>query len=126
MVRFQAWLLLGAAQAALGSVTLASPAEAQEAPAASAPAPAIAAAMVDEVVVTGVRGRPRTIANSPVPIDVISPTQLTQTGKAGLKQVLATVIPSLTLAAQNGGGTSASVAPYAVEGLTGDYVLVLV
>ncbi len=82
--------------------------------------------MIDEVVVTGVRGHPRTIANSPVPIDVISPAQLTQTGKVGLKQVLATVIPSLTLAAQNGGGTSASVAPYAVEGLTGDYVLVLV
>ncbi len=83
-------------------------------------------AMVDEVVVTGVRGRPRTVADSPVPIDIISPAQLTNTGKAGLKQILSTVIPSLTLAAQNGGGTSASVSPYAVEGLTGDYVLVLV
>lgn len=85
-----------------------------------------ATSTVDTVVVTGVRGRPRTIANSPVPIDIVSATQLTATGRTGLKQILSNVIPSLTLAAQNGGGTSASVPPFAVEGLTGDYVLVLV
>ncbi len=87
---------------------------------AAAPAP------VEEVVVTGVRGRARTDVQSPVPIDVIPAAELVDTGRAGLKQILATAIPSLTLPAQNGGGTSASVAPYAVEGLTGDYVLVLV
>ncbi|HKR90501.1 MAG TPA: TonB-dependent receptor, partial [Phenylobacterium sp.] len=80
-----------------------------------------------ELVVTGLRGgKPRSIADSPVPIDVISPAQITQTGRAGLKQILAAAIPSLTLPAQNGGGTSASVPPFAVQGLTGDYVLVLV
>ncbi|HEX4182868.1 MAG TPA: TonB-dependent receptor [Caulobacteraceae bacterium] len=83
-------------------------------------------AAVDEVVVTGLRGKPRTIANSPVPIDIISAPQLTRTGRVGLKAILSTTIPSLTMPAQNGGGTSASVPPYAVEGLTGDYVLVLV
>ena len=84
------------------------------------------AAEVDEIIVTGVRGQSRTIANSPVPITIIGSAQLTQTGRSGLKQILSTVIPSLTVPAQNGGGTSASVPPYAVEGLTGDYVLVLV
>ena len=85
-----------------------------------------AADAIIEVVVTGVRGHPRTIASSPVPIDIISASQINATGKAGLKEILSTVIPSLSLPAQNGGGTSASVRPYAVEGLTGDYVLVLI
>lgn len=82
---------------------------------------------LDELVVTGVRGsQPRTVASSPVPIDIISAEQITATGKSGLKAILSSVIPSLSLPAQNGGGTSASVPPYTVRGLTGDYVLVLV
>ena len=88
---------------------------------------ATAGDQINEMVVTGVRGsQPRTVANSPVPIDLISAEQLTATGKTGLKEILSSVIPSLTLPAQNGGGTSASVQPYTVRGLTGDYVLVLV
>ncbi len=97
-----------------------------EASVADAGAPAVED-QINEVVVTGVRGaQPRTIANSPVPIDIISSEQLSATGKTGLKEILSSVIPSLTLPAQNGGGTSASAQPYTVRGLTGDYVLVLV
>jgi iron complex outermembrane receptor protein len=68
----------------------------------------------------------RTVEDSPVPIDIISTTQITATGKTGLKAILAAAIPSLSLPAQNGGGTSASVPPFTVRGLSGDYVLVLV
>lgn len=120
--------LAGAAFAGLGVVTLAGPALADAARPGNGALDAgpDTAVSVDEVVVTGVRGRPRTIADSPVPIDIVSGAQLSATGKSGLKQILSTVIPSLTLPAQNGGGTSASVPPFAVEGLTGDYVLVLV
>jgi iron complex outermembrane receptor protein len=82
---------------------------------------------INDLVVTGVRGsQPLTIASSPVPIDIINAEQITATGKVGLKEILSSVIPSFTLPAQNGGGTSASVPPYTVRGLTGDYVLVLV
>ena len=116
--------LAGAAPAALAAA-LAAPAAAQQTPSTSATTEASVAG-VAEVVVTGLRGQPRTIADSPVPIDVVSPAQLTATGRVGLKAILANAIPSLTLPAQNGGGTSASVPPYAVQGLTGDYVLVLV
>jgi iron complex outermembrane receptor protein len=107
-----------------------------DAPAAATPADAepgagtsggSSAGDLDELVVTGVRGsQPRTIASSPVPIDIISADQITATGKVGLKEILSSVMPSFTLPAQNGGGTSASVPPYTVRGLTGDYVLVLV
>jgi iron complex outermembrane receptor protein len=124
----RARLLVGAAPALLAALTAATCGHAAETAGAPAAADAASAesSAVEEVVVTGVRGQPRTIANSPVPIDIIGAATLTQTGRAGLKEILSTTIPSLTLPAQNGGGTSASVPPYAVEGLTGDYVLVLV
>jgi len=79
------------------------------------------------VVVTGSRsGQARTVAQSPTPIDVIQPAELQNTGRTGLKEILGAVVPSFTLPAQGGGGTSASVKPYTYRGLTGDYALVLV
>jgi iron complex outermembrane receptor protein len=93
------------------------------------PAAAADAAEEDEgsIVVTGVRGStPRTVADSPVPIDVISPHELKATGRTGLKEVLGNIVPSLTMPALGGGGTSASVRPISIRGLSGDYLLVLV
>lgn len=79
------------------------------------------------IVVTGVRGGvARTVADSPVPIDVITPAELKQTGRTGLKEILGNIIPSLTMPALGGGGTSASVRPISIRGLSGDYLLVLV
>lgn len=126
MSRYRARLMASAAQAAVAALALASVAHAEGATTGVAVNVQAEQPATSEVVVTGVRGRPRTVANSPVPIDIISHAQLTETGKVGLKQVLASAIPSLTLPAQNGGGVSASVPPYTVEGLTSDYVLVLV
>jgi iron complex outermembrane receptor protein len=100
--------------------------EAVRAASANDAAVATSASSVDEVVVTGLRGQPRTVANSPVPIDIVSHAQIVDTGRSGLKQILSSAIPSLTVPAQNGGGTSASVPPFTVRGLTGDYVLVLI
>lgn len=120
---------------ALGAL-LALPAIAHAADAAAAPSPIVTAdaasadaaeAAGETIVVTGVRGsRPRTIADSPVPIDVISPQELKATGRTGLKEILGNVIPSLTMPALGGGGTSASVRPISIRGLSGDYLLVLV
>ncbi|CAN5414954.1 TonB-dependent receptor [soil metagenome] len=79
------------------------------------------------VVVTGVRGRaPRTVADSPVPIDFLNAQELKATGRTGLKEILSNIVPSLTMPALGGGGTSASVKPIAIRGLSGDYLLVLV
>ena len=93
--------------------------------AAASPAPTEPAA--SEIIVTGVRGQhPRTVANSPVPIDVLSGHELQQTGRTGLKDILSNIVPSLIMPALGGGGTSASVKPISIRGLSGDYVLVLV
>lgn len=117
-----------AAMLALYGSTILCPAHAADEGAAPAPdAAPVEAAGNATIVVTGNRGaRARTIADSPVPIDVISPDQLKATGASGLKDVLGSLIPSFTMPAQGGGGTSASVRPYAIRGLSGDYLLVLV
>jgi len=81
----------------------------------------------DTIIVTGVRGQhARTIADSPAPIDVVSGQELQQTGRTGLKDILGNIVPSLIMPALGGGGTSASVKPISIRGLSGDYVLVLV
>lgn len=90
-------------------------------------ADAEAAAEGSAIIVTGVRGTSaRTVADSPVPIDVISSQELKATGRTGLKEILGNIIPSLTMPALGGGGTSASVRPISIRGLSGDYLLVLV
>jgi len=82
---------------------------------------------LNTVVVTGNRGsQQRTVADSPSPIDVISAEQLQASGKVGLKELLARLLPSFNLPAINGGGTSWSVRGVTMRGLSGDQVLVLV
>lgn len=120
--------------ALLASTLLCSQARAAEEapPVASAPDAAADASTAgdvgsDAIIVTGVRGAsPRTVADSPVPIDVITPAELKATGRTGLKEILGNIIPSLTMPALGGGGTSASVRPISIRGLSGDYLLVLV
>jgi iron complex outermembrane receptor protein len=95
--------------------------------AAEAPAGAAAEAEGSAIIVTGARGQTqRSVADSPVPVDVIGPAELKSTGRSGLKEILGNIIPSLTMPALGGGGTSASVRPISIRGLSGDYVLVLV
>lgn len=92
----------------------------------AAPAEADGVASLEGVVVTGVRGAHRTVADSPAPVDVISSEQLTATGKVGLKEVLNTLIPSFNLPGINGGGTSWTVRAITMRGLNGDHALFLV
>ncbi|EJL34486.1 TonB-dependent siderophore receptor [Novosphingobium sp. AP12] len=94
---------------------------------AAADAGAAADAEGGAIIVTGARGQvQRSVADSPVPVDVIGPQELKSTGRTGLKEILGNIIPSLTMPALGGGGTSASVRPISIRGLSGDYVLVLV
>ncbi|WP_120301771.1 MULTISPECIES: TonB-dependent receptor [unclassified Sphingomonas] len=116
--------------AGVALATFTQPAFAQEAPPAPATTlttPDASGGTDDTIVVTGVRGgQARAVADSPVPIDVISRRELQATGRTGLKEILGNIVPSLTMPALGGGGTSASVKPIAIRGLSGDYLLVLV
>jgi iron complex outermembrane receptor protein len=81
---------------------------------------------VSEVVVTGVRGPPRTVTDSPTPIDVLSAAELERTGRAGAFQALQTLVPSFNLPARAGGGTSTVIATGGLRGLNPDQTLVLI
>lgn len=81
---------------------------------------------VGEVVVTGVRGLPRTVVDSPTPIDVLNATELEKTGRAGAFQALQTLVPSFNLPARAGGGTSTVIATGGLRGLNPDQTLVLI
>ncbi|KAF0812652.1 Colicin I receptor [Andreprevotia sp. IGB-42] len=80
----------------------------------------------DVVVTTGTRGEQRTVADSPVPIDVVTSEQIQATGKTGLKEILNQLLPSFNLPGINGGGTSWTVRATTLRGLSGDQVLYLV
>ena len=84
------------------------------------------AGSVEELVVTGVRGQPRTVTDSPTPIDVLSSAELEHTGRAGAFQSLQTLVPSFNLPARAGGGTSTVIATGGLRGLNPDQTLVLV
>ncbi|TAK74172.1 MAG: hypothetical protein EPO12_21065, partial [Aquabacterium sp.] len=97
---------------------------------ASSPSPALAADSNGELqevtITTGSRGKAVTVTDSPSPIDVISGEQIRATGKASLREILGTIAPSYTAPSQPGGGTSASIRPAKIRGLSGDLLLVLV
>jgi iron complex outermembrane receptor protein len=95
-------------------------------PALAAAAADASAGEVQEVVVTGVRGAPRTVADSPSPVDVINSEELQKTGRIGAFQALSTLVPSFNLPARAGGGTSTVIATGGLRGLNPDQTLVLV
>jgi iron complex outermembrane receptor protein len=81
---------------------------------------------IEEVVVTGVRGEPRTLSESPIPIDVFSAEQLDSLPQTGLFEALRFLVPSLQFPQRAGGGTATFIASAGLRGLNPDQTLVLV
>lgn len=81
---------------------------------------------LDSIVVTGIRGRPRSVSESPIPIDVFSAEQLEQQPQTGLFESLRFLVPSLNLPQRAGGGTATFIASAGLRGLNPDQTLVLV
>ncbi|MCJ2185748.1 TonB-dependent receptor [Novosphingobium beihaiensis] len=79
-----------------------------------------------DIVVTGSRGMPRTVADSPTPVDVISAKDLEKTGKPGLLAALNTLVPSFNVPTRAGGGTSTVISTGGLRGLNPDQTLILV
>jgi iron complex outermembrane receptor protein len=95
-------------------------------PAATAPAAAGGSPAITEVTVTGVRGRPRTVMDSPTPIDVLGQGDLEKTGRVGVFQALETLVPSFNQPFRAGGGTATIISTGGLRGLNPDQTLVLV
>jgi iron complex outermembrane receptor protein len=80
----------------------------------------------ETVIVTGVRGAPRTVIDSPTPIDVLGAAEIERVGRAGTLQALSTLAPSFTVPTRAGGGTASVISTGGLRGLNPDQTLILV
>ncbi|HSM64611.1 MAG TPA: TonB-dependent receptor [Gillisia sp.] len=85
-----------------------------------------AAARLDDVVIVGSRGKPRTSFDSPVPVDNIQTSELKQTGKGVLDQQLMAKVPSYNSTEQPVSDAAAHFSPADLRGLFPSRTLVLV
>ncbi len=79
-----------------------------------------------EIIVTGTRGQPRTVQNSPVPVDVIGEKELQSVSYTDTLDVLKTAIPSLNDTRQPNSTTGTFIRPITLRGLPEDKTLLLV
>ena len=84
------------------------------------------AGFTEETVVVGSRAQPRTVTASPVPVDVLSPADLTRQGTLNLQDQLRTVVPSFNVNTQPISDASTVVRPAMLRNLAPDHTLVLV
>ena len=84
------------------------------------------ARFTEETVVVGSRAQPRTVTASPVPVDVLSTTELTNQGSVNLQDQLRTVVPSFAVNTQPISDASTVVRPAMLRNLAPDHTLVLV
>ena len=79
-----------------------------------------------EIVVLGTRRQGRTITDSPVPVDVISPAEIEATGMSETTQILQMLIPSYNAPQASVTDGSDHVRPATLRGLGPDQTLILV
>lgn len=85
-----------------------------------------AASQLEEIIITGARGRPRTVADSPVPVDVFDASTIESVSYTDTANILQTLVPSYNVdrAPISDGGTF--VRSPTLRGLPTDKTLVLV
>ena len=81
---------------------------------------------VEEVVVTGVRGKPRTSKDSPVPVDVFSSDVLESVEFTDMNDIVRTLVPTYNLSRQPISDGATFIRPATLRGLPTDKTLVLV
>ncbi|MCF6212800.1 MAG: TonB-dependent receptor [Flavobacteriaceae bacterium] len=81
---------------------------------------------LDEIVLTGNRAKPRTILDSPVPIDNISTKELTSSGKPTIERMLTFKVPSFNSQNQAISDATAHYDPADLRGLGPSRTLVLI
>jgi iron complex outermembrane receptor protein len=122
--------------ASLSTMAIAAPAAAQTNPQAQQAAEAQAQAQVNAqgqpttseqtIVITGTRATNRTVANSPVPVDVIGADQIANTGQTETNRVLNTLVPSFNFPQPSIADGSDALRPATLRGLSPDQTLVLI
>src|SRR3712207_5748662 len=116
--------------ATISPLALVSPAYGQDSPA-PADTTATAAAQAENpdestIVVTGTRRSDRTVADSPVPIDVIGSEAIGNTGQTETNRILNQLVPSFNFPQPSIADGSDAIRPATLRGLGPDQTLVLV
>lgn len=81
---------------------------------------------VERMAVVGSRAAPRSVGESPVPIDIIDGDELTRNGATDMNDLLSKVVPSYNVGVQPISDASTLVRPANMRGLAPDHTLVLV
>ena len=81
---------------------------------------------IEEVVITGVRGKPRTVQDSPVPVDVFSSDDLENVEFTDMNDIVRTLVPTYNLSREPISDGASFIRPATLRGLPTDKTLVLV
>jgi iron complex outermembrane receptor protein len=109
---------VGLAASAAASLTFALPTVAQEEDTKKA-------SMVEKIAVVGSRAAPRSIGDSPVPIDIIGGDELGKGGNTDMLELLKGTVPSLNVHANPISDAATLVRPANLRGLSADSTLIL-
>ncbi len=80
---------------------------------------------VEKIAVVGTRSAPRSIGDSPVPIDIIGGEELNKNGNSDMLNLISTTVPSLNVHAQPISDAATLIRPINLRGLSSDSTLVL-
>lgn len=82
--------------------------------------------MVEEVVIVGSRGAPRTVSDSPVPVDVLKAEDIGKSGSSDMLELLRSSVPSLNVHDNPISDAASMIRPMNLRGLSSDSTLILV
>ena len=80
---------------------------------------------IEEVVVVGTRAQPRSVQDSPVPVDTISSEQFENQGSSDMSNLIRTLVPSFHVSDNPSRDLAALLRPVQLRGLAPDHTLVL-
>ena len=80
---------------------------------------------VEKIAVVGTRSAPRSIGDSPVPVDIIGGEELNKNGNSDMLNLISTTVPSLNVHSQPISDAATLIRPINLRGLSSDSTLVL-
>lgn len=83
-------------------------------------------ASVEKIAVVGSRAAPRSVNDSPVPVDIISSDEMKKNGSTDMLDMLQTAVPSFNVRAQPISDAATLIRPVNLRGLSSDSTLILV
>tara|TARA_R110002153_G_scaffold99102_4_gene234375 strand:- start:30564 stop:33434 length:2871 start_codon:yes stop_codon:yes gene_type:complete len=81
---------------------------------------------MEKIAVVGTRSAPRSVIDSPVPLDIIGVAEFTQQGSTDITSMLSTLVPSFNVNDQPINDASSLVRPANLRGMASDHTLILV